>query len=348
MPSFINKALRSAKKASHAVGFVLGLKDTFPTPAVSVTVSVQRTSLYSTTAATKYEYVYKYEEDDNVVDNKWSVVTGTQSLMAAATIIEAREKAIGRAMYDIRKGEVAVCRGMAHIKAREKVIGRIFASARECERAVEIREKIVDHVETRMARERDVEIRGKALEIREKISKARERASKCTEISVEIRERAVETHTKAAKRAVASVKAHKKAVNRRIDSVETREKALEAHKEAVKAREKTVERTIACIKKHEKVVYRVMACFGECEEAAERTFGRIEPASSTAVQPAESADINSVMPVPDVFQASDVSPNTPEEILGSLDTSAPIENMTERSKQARQTRARLEMALEAL
>ncbi|KAJ2875745.1 hypothetical protein GGH93_001343 [Coemansia aciculifera] len=290
MPSFINKALRSAKKASHAVGFVLGLKDTFPTPAVSVTVSVQRTSLYSTTAATKYEYVYKYEEDDNVVDNKWSVITGTQSLMAAATIIEAREKAIGRAMDNIRKGEVAVCRGMAHIKAREKVIGRIFASARECER--------------------DVEIREKALEIREKIAKARERASKY--------------------------------------SVETREKALEAHKEAVKAREKTVERTIAYVKKHEKVVYRVMACFGECEEAAERTFGRIEPASSTAVQPAESADINSVMPVPDVFQASDVSPNTPEEILGSLDTSAPIENMTERSKQAHQTRARLEMALEAL
>ncbi|KAJ2866383.1 hypothetical protein GGH94_001574 [Coemansia aciculifera] len=319
MPSFINKALRSAKKASHAVGFVLGLKNTFPTPAVSVTVSVQRTSLYSTTAATKYEYVYKYEEDDNVVDNKWSVITGTQSLMAAATIIEAREKAIGRAMDNIRKGEVAVCRGMAHIKAREKVIGRIFASARECER--------------------DVEIREKALEIREKIAKARERASKCTEVSVEIRERAVETHTKAAKRAVTSVKAHKKA---------TREKALEAHKEAVKAREKTVERTIAYVKKHEKVVYRVMACFGECEEAAERTFGRIEPASSTAVQPAESADINSVMPVPDVFQASDVSPNTPEEILGSLDTFAPIENMTERSKQAHQTRARLEMALEAL
>ncbi|KAJ2063419.1 hypothetical protein GGI17_001780 [Coemansia sp. S146] len=169
--------------------------------------------------------------------------------MAIATIIEAREKAIECAMDDIREGEVAVCRGMAHIKAREKVIGHVFASARERERAVELREKIVDHVETRKAHGRDVEIREKALEIREKVLEAhekaakfamasieaykmavttreeaveirekaveiREKASKCTETSVEIRERAVETHTKAAKRAMASVEAHKKAVNR--------------------------------------------------------------------------------------------------------------------------------------
>ncbi|KAJ2063418.1 hypothetical protein GGI17_001779 [Coemansia sp. S146] len=128
-----------------------------------------------------------------------------------------------------------------------------------------------------------------------------------------------------------------------MNSIKTREEALGAHKEAVKtckkaveAREKTVEHTISCFKKHEKVVYRVMACFGECEETVERTFGRIEPASSTVVQSGESADINSVTPVPDVFQASDVSPNKPEGILDSRDTSAPIENMTERSKQARQ------------
>ncbi|KAJ2887206.1 hypothetical protein H4R27_000002 [Coemansia aciculifera] len=356
MPSFINKALRGAKKASQAVGFVLGLKETFPTPAVPVTVSVRRTSSYSTTAATKYEYVYKYEEDDDVVDNKWLVTTAAQSLMAAATIIEAHEKAIERAMDDIREGEVAVCRGMAHIKDQ--------VEARKAHgRDVEIREKVVETHEKGakfamasieaykmavMTREEAVEIREKAVEIREK-------ASKFTETSVNIRERVVETHTKAAKRAMTSVEAHKKVVNCRMDSIETREKALRAQKEAVEAckkpveaREKPVEHTISCVKKHKEVVYRVIACFGECEESVERTFGRIEPASSTVIQSGESADINSVTPVPDVLQASDVSLNKPEDILGSRDTSAPIENMTERSKQACQARARLEMVLEAL
>ncbi|KAJ1876808.1 hypothetical protein LPJ71_011413 [Coemansia sp. S17] len=152
-----------------------------------------------------------------------------------------------------------------------------------------------------------------------------------------------------------SIEDYNKIVNLRVASVEARERDLDALKEAVKTREMAVETremavesAIVGVKKHEKVVYHVMTCLGECEETAERTFDRIVPTLPAIDQSSKYATINYTTDIPDIVQGSEVSPNKPEEILGSRDTSAPIEYMTKRSKQAHQVRARLEMALEAL
>ncbi|KAJ2241284.1 hypothetical protein GGI13_007387, partial [Coemansia sp. RSA 455] len=195
MPSFFKKVTRSMKRANHTVSSVLGPRDTFSTPAVSSTVSTQLTPFDMTTGLSWYQYMYecKNENEDDEVSCVWSDVISARSLMAVAALFEAREREIERAkaeieereramrrvMDDIEECKVSVNHGMAHIMARERVIKRVFARAREREKAVGLREKIVDSelasIAARKARERDVETREKAIEIREKAVVIREK-----------------------------------------------------------------------------------------------------------------------------------------------------------------------------
>ncbi|KAJ2055030.1 hypothetical protein GGI17_006753, partial [Coemansia sp. S146] len=116
MPSFLKKVTRSAQKTGCAVGFVLGLKNTFTTSSVSVTVSVRKSSSHSATASNKYEY-----ENDQVA-SEWPEPVAVRSLRVAAAIFEAREKAIEFANNDIEEREMEIERANAKIKERERTV----------------------------------------------------------------------------------------------------------------------------------------------------------------------------------------------------------------------------------
>ncbi|KAJ2877609.1 hypothetical protein H4R27_006143 [Coemansia aciculifera] len=118
MSSFLKKVTRSARKTGHAVGFVLGLKNTFTTLSVSVTVSVRQTSSHLITAPTRN----KYEYEDDEVTSEWPEPVAVRSLWATAAIFEAREKAIECANNDIEEREMEIERANAEIKERERTV----------------------------------------------------------------------------------------------------------------------------------------------------------------------------------------------------------------------------------
>ncbi|KAJ2059139.1 hypothetical protein GGI17_004594 [Coemansia sp. S146] len=186
MSSFLKKVAHSARKTGHAVGFVLGLKDTFSTSVVSATVSARKSPSHSATASTRNEHEY---EDDEVA-SEWPEPVAVRSLRVASAIFEAREKAI-----EVEERERAAKCVFVSAEASKKAIDRIIVRINERKEELACAYDTIKRYEDNVKRiEAD--------------TKERKRAVKEREAAVKKRECAVKKREETAHNAMANIKGH--------------------------------------------------------------------------------------------------------------------------------------------
>ncbi|KAJ2875758.1 hypothetical protein GGH93_001356 [Coemansia aciculifera] len=230
MSSFLKKVTRSARKTGHAVGFVLGLKNTFSTPSVSVTISVRQTSSHSATTPIRNEY-----EDDEVA-SEWPEPVAVRSLSVTAAIFEARKKAIEYVNADTEERKKEVECVNVEMEERERIVQlEIVRFERAIERA-----------------NSDMEEHKKAVQYEIARVKERERAARRVFVSAEAFKRAVN-------RVIVRIDERKEELARAYDTIKKYEDNIKRIGADIKERKCAVKERECAVKKREEAAHNAMA-----------------------------------------------------------------------------------------